>query len=64
MLNISVITPTLNEEKYLANLLTQLKQFGGNLEIIISDGNSTDGTLEIAESFNVKIVKGKKSRRE
>lgn len=64
MLNISVIIPTLNEEKFLANLLTQLKQFDGNLEIIISDGNSKDGTLEIAESFNVKIVNGKKGRGE
>jgi len=64
MLNISVIIPTLNEEKFLANLLTQLKQFDQNTETIISDGGSIDKTLEIAKSFNVKIVKGKKGRGE
>ncbi len=64
MLNISVIIPTLNEERFLGNLLTQLKQFDENVEIIISDGGSTDKTLEIAESFNVKIVKGRKGRGE
>ena len=64
MLNISVIIPTLNEERFLGNLLNQLKQFDENVEIIISDGGSTDKTLEIAESFNVKIVKGRKGRGE
>jgi glycosyltransferase involved in cell wall biosynthesis len=48
----SIIIPTLNEEKLLPNLLNQLnnpelrKKF--KFEVIISDGGSTDGTIEKA----------------
>jgi len=55
---ISVIIPTLNEEKLISQTLnqftTQLKQ-KYNLEIIISDGGSTDSTLKLLGSVE-KIV--------
>ncbi len=56
---ISFIIPTLNEEKLLPTLLKQL--FSGEVdsshyEVIISDGGSTDGTLQIAETFPVRVV--------
>lgn len=56
----SFIIPTLNEEKLLEQLLQVLdnnklrKKY--NYEIIISDGGSTDKTLEIANKYADKIL--------
>lgn len=48
----SIIIPTLNEEKLLPGLLTQLSEFQlkkkYDYEIIVTDGNSKDKTVEIA----------------
>ena len=48
----SIIIPTLNEEKLLPQLLSQLNNSElkktYNYEIVISDGGSKDGTVEIA----------------
>ncbi len=57
----SIIIPTLNEEKLLPNLLKQLsdvntkKKF--DYEIIVSDGGSTDKTVDIALEYadSVKV---------
>lgn len=54
-MNISIIIPTLNEEKHIGRLLSSLKPYSG-LEVIVADGGSTDRTLEIAEYYGVKKV--------
>lgn len=48
---LSIIIPTLNEEKYIARTVSSLKA-GLNLphEIIITDGHSHDGTVTIAKT--------------
>lgn len=60
-MNFSFIIPTLNEEKLLSQLLDVLdnKKLKNkyNYEIIVSDGGSTDKTIEIAEQYDVTIVK-------
>lgn len=49
--DLSVIIPTLNEAQYLLLLLADLAaQTGVSLEILVSDGGSTDGTREVAHS--------------
>lgn len=48
---ISIITPTLNAEKYLPEHLASFK--GQDCEHIFVDGGSTDGTLEILAGQNV-----------
>lgn len=59
MLDLSIIIPTLNEEKYLPVLLKEIKkQKFNNYEIIVSDAGSKDRTLEIAGNFGCKIVNG------
>ena len=60
---LSIIIPTLNEEKYLSNLLISIKKqnFRGNFEIIVADGGSKDKTVNIAKRFGCKIVDGGKS---
>lgn len=56
---LSIIIPTYNEEKYLPTLLDSInKQEFNNYEVIIADANSTDRTIEIAEKYGCKIVKG------
>ncbi len=54
---LSIIIPTLNEEKTLERTLLCLKGLTlHDNEIIISDGKSTDKTVEIAKKYNAKIV--------
>lgn len=56
---VSVIIPTLNEEKYLPDLLSCLqKQSFKEFEVIVADAGSKDKTVEIAQSFGAKVVVG------
>ena len=52
MQSISIVIPTLNEEKYLPRLLESIAiQKGCNIEVIIVDGRSDDQTRAVAEYF-------------
>ncbi len=51
----TIIIPTLNESKILANTLEKVKKLQPH-EIIIGDGGSQDETLEIAKTYPTKIV--------
>ena len=57
---LSMIIPTLEEEKYLPLLLDSIKRqnLSFQYEIIIADAGSKDKTIEIAEEYGCKIVKG------
>ena len=65
---ISLIIPTLNEEKYLEQTITSLLSNDypdSKLEILIIDGLSTDNTLEIAQGFankfaNIRLISNPK----
>ncbi|MEM4272606.1 MAG: glycosyltransferase [Candidatus Bilamarchaeaceae archaeon] len=59
---ISIVVPTLNEEKRLEDALESLRsQFTSKTyEIIVADGYSEDKTVEIAESLADKVVFEKK----
>ncbi|MFH0856635.1 MAG: glycosyltransferase family A protein, partial [bacterium] len=55
---VSIIIRTKNEAKHLGDLLEMLKkQTYTDLEIILVDSGSTDGTLEIAKKYGVRIIK-------
>ena len=56
---LSVIIPTYNEAEMIGKTISHIQSCIPNddYEIIISDGGSTDGTLQIAESYKVTIVK-------
>lgn len=57
---ISAIVCTFNEAKYIGPCLASLKkQIFGDFEIIVSDGNSGDSTLDIAKKFTNRIVSSK-----
>ncbi len=56
---ISIIIPTLNEEKCLPLLLKSVKkQDFDDYEVIIADAGSKDKTLEIAKNYGCKIIAG------
>lgn len=56
---VSVVIPTLNEEKDLPNLLESLKkQTFRDFEILVADAGSKDQTRPIATSFGARVVDG------
>jgi len=56
---LSIIIPTLNEEKYLPLLLDSIKKQGfSDYEIIVADAGSKDKTVEIAKKYNCRVIKG------
>jgi len=57
---LSIIIPTLNEEKHLPLLLNSVRcqKVKEDFEIIVADAGSADKTVEIAKSFGCKVVKG------
>lgn len=56
---VSVVVPTLNEERYLPTLLNSLaKQTLPPHEVIIADAGSVDGTVGVARAAGARIVAG------
>lgn len=59
-MRISIVIPTLNEERNLPIVLREIKDFfkerGYNYEIIVVDGYSQDRTVEIAKKFGCKVI--------
>ncbi|MEW6592535.1 MAG: glycosyltransferase [Candidatus Hadarchaeota archaeon] len=54
---ISVITPTLNEGKYMEKLMKALKaQDNQDFEVIVSDSHSDDNTAAIAKKYGARVV--------
>lgn len=54
---VSIIIPSLNEEKYIEKTLKSIKkQTYKNYEIIVVDGNSRDKTREIARRYANKVI--------
>lgn len=58
---VSIIIPTLNEAPIIGGLLEELKNLS-QVEIIVSDGGSTDDTLEICALFPVQLCTGASGR--
>ena len=54
---LSIIIPTLNEEKVLEQTILSLRKLNiCKYEIIVSDGKSTDKTIEIAQRYADKVI--------
>lgn len=64
---ISIIIPTLQEGRLLPQILDQFPadlRDAFDLELIVSDGGSTDETLTIAERHGARVVRHDESRRQ
>lgn len=55
-MDISVIIPTFNAERYLPTLLKKLSHQTVSFELIIIDSSSTDNTLQIAKQYTDHIM--------
>ena len=57
-LNLSIVIPVFNEDRYLEKLFDQLKKFFNkdDIEIIIIDDGSTDNSHIIIENFKKKKI--------
>ena len=57
-IDISVIVPAYNEEKYIGACLAAIERqkFSGTYEIIVGDGNSTDNTQKISRDYGARVV--------
>ncbi len=67
MYSLSLIIPTLNEEKVIGKMLSQFPPHfceKYNIEIIVSDGGSSDNTVEIATQYAHKVITHTESRRQ
>ena len=51
--NLTVIIPTLNEEKNINNMISELIKLYPGVSVIVADDGSTDQTREIVEQFHV-----------
>jgi rSAM/selenodomain-associated transferase 2/rSAM/selenodomain-associated transferase 1 len=52
---LSIIIPALNEADSIESTLSHLERVD-NLEIIVVDGGSTDGTVDLARSWGAKVI--------
>lgn len=55
---VSIVIPTLNEEKYLPRLLQSIAEqdFQGAIQVIVVDGQSTDQTVTVARQFKDRLA--------
>jgi rSAM/selenodomain-associated transferase 2 len=59
--HLSIIIPTLNEERLIEHTLQALKKLADGIEIIVVDGESEDATEELA-SHHTRVIKAIRGR--
>ncbi|MFL6333117.1 MAG: TIGR04283 family arsenosugar biosynthesis glycosyltransferase [Pyrinomonadaceae bacterium] len=62
MTNISIIIPALNEAEAIRETLDAAARLGDEVEVIVVDGGSTDGTAEAARAHGARVVTSAKGR--
>lgn len=61
-MKVSIIIPTYNEVGCLDRTLKAVTALAGDFEILVVDGGSCDGTVEIAKKMNIAIYQAPKGR--
>lgn len=60
--SISVIVPVLNEARLLGDFLRRVRAVSSDLEVIVVDGGSCDGSFLIAENLADQVIKAPRGR--
>jgi len=55
-LDVSIIVPAYNEEKYIQPLLKTLKEIQGEAEVLVVNDGSIDSTGHIVESMGIDLI--------
>ena len=55
-MDISIIIPAYNEEKYIEEVLKVVTDIPGILEVIVVSDGSTDNTVQVAQKYPVKVI--------
>ena len=61
-MQVSIIVPVFNEAPLIRRFLAHLRERAPGAEIIVADGESSDGTVDLAASFCDRLVKSQRSR--
>ena len=61
-MNLSIIIPALNEARAIGETLDAALRLKGSTEVIVVDGGSGDGTVEVARSRGVRVVTAARGR--
>ena len=61
-MQVSVIVPVFNEAPLIRQFLSHLRERAPGAEIIVADGESTDGTADLAAGFCDRVVESQRSR--
>lgn len=58
---VSIVVPTLNSAATLELCLESIfsQEYGGELEVIVADGGSTDGTVDLARRYGCRVVENR-----
>lgn len=54
--DVAIVIPTLNEEEGLAPTVIEIMQFLQAPYVLVVDGNSTDGTVEVAKKLGLDVI--------
>ena len=54
--NITIVIPTLNEEKGIGSTIVELRSVLTKAHYLVVDGNSTDSTVKIAKLLNAEVL--------
>ena len=60
--NLSIIIPTLDEIEFLEETITSCRRACPTCEVIVSDGGSGDGTRELADQLDLRLVDAARGR--
>jgi rSAM/selenodomain-associated transferase 2 len=61
-MRLSIIIPTLDEATTIRGQAASLQRWRGQTEIIVADGGSTDGTVEIARECGLRVIRAARGR--
>src|SRR5918996_2909581 len=59
---LSVVVPTLDEERSIGALLTDLRALDVPYEVIVVDGGSSDRTVAVAERHGARVLRAPRGR--